>query len=94
MAVIKSDQTTRLGRIQCDTSTLGEILNLPASYKIVLMYMESDQLITFVITSEELPEMIIPEGEAREIPLMQLRAQVDTLPGHPEYRKVTTEIKP
>jgi hypothetical protein len=57
------------------------------------MFMENDQTINFIITSDELPEMIIPDGEAREIPLVRLCMSVDTLPLYPGYRKITTEIK-
>lgn len=80
-------QVQRLGKLPVSIALLEAMFCLPEGYHIVNVSYDAPKIITFLIESEHLPEATM-----RDLPRLDLRVTVDSLPSDPDYRKVTTEV--
>lgn len=85
----ETGKSLHLGCLPLSVSLLEQMLALPDGCKIVsLHYNEADRRLNIVLSSDELPEV----KEYHPLPQVSLHVTMDTLPDHPGYKRLTTEI--
>lgn len=87
----QQSNSQRLAIMPVDVSFLEQLFSLPEGYSIVGVSLrkDTDDILDFVLSSDALPEV----QEGKELPRAKLHFTLDTLREHPEFRRITTEVK-
>lgn len=87
---MQTDQALKAGQLSLPIEMLEHILCLPDGCKIMsVVSSQFERTLTIVLASTDIPGVL----EGCPLPQVSLSATVDTLPEHPDYRRVTMEIK-